>query len=77
MGDGGKGGDENGGNVASAGYAVKSSHTVGIIIWDREFGGDRSHAKITLGIPYSVIDKDYGDYGAAYEDQRVGVAPSG
>ena len=44
--DGGEGGDEDGGNGAGAGYAVQGSCAVGIVIWERELGGDGAILKL-------------------------------
>ena len=73
-GEGGYGGVVNG---LSAGYSVQGSHTVAVIIWERELGVGGGHAKSTIGIPSLGSDKDYGYGIAAYNNQRVGVLPGG
>ena len=50
VGDGGKGGEEDGVNGAVAGYSVHGSCEVSVIIWEQELGGDGGHAKINTGI---------------------------
>ena len=77
MGDVGKGGDGAGGNGVGAGYAIQGSCAVSVIIWERYLGGDEGDAKSTSGILSSVSKEDYGDYSAAYNERRVGVAPVG
>ena len=44
-------GDEDGVNGAGAGYDVQYSHAVGVIIWERDLGGDGGHNESTRGIP--------------------------
>ena len=46
-------------------------------IWGKRLGGDGVHAKSTRGIPSSGSHTDFGDDGAVYNEQRVGVALGG
>ena len=50
-GDGGEGGDEEGGNGIGAGDDLQGNSSVGVVICEREVGGDRGHAKINIEIP--------------------------
>ena len=68
MGDGGEGDDKEKGNGAGTGDDLQGSRAVGVIIWEQELGGDGGHDKITIRIPSSVIQKDCGDEGAAYDN---------
>ena len=58
VGNCGEGGDEDGGNGAVTGYAVQGSSLVGVVIWERELGGDGGHDKTTTWIPSSGNYKD-------------------
>ena len=47
-----------------------------VLLWERELGGDRGHDKITRGIPSLGSEKNCGDDGVVYDEQRLGMAPS-
>ena len=51
MGDSGGGGDEDRGNGAGIGDALKENCAVSVVIWGQELGADSGHTKITIGIP--------------------------
>ena len=42
--------DKDRGSGVGTGYAVQDSRSVGVIIWEQDLSGDKSHAKITRGI---------------------------
>ena len=75
VGNGGEDGVKYGGNGVGAGYDVQVSHTVGVVICERQLGGDRVHAQSYGALPSSDRKKDYRDDGAVYN--KLGVSPSG
>ena len=68
MGYGKEGGKENGGNSTGAGYDVKVSRSVSVVIWEQELGDDRVHVKINRRIMSLGSKKDCGYDGTAYND---------
>ena len=77
VGDGGEDGEKDKGNVTGEGNVLQGNHVVGVVIWERELGGDGGHAKSNRGIPSSGSQMDFGDDVAAYEDRKMGVALGG
>ena len=75
VGDGGEDGDKDRVNGIGAEYSLKCMCSVGVVIWERDLCGDRVHAKITRWITSSSSEKGCRDDGAAYNDQRLRVAP--
>ena len=77
MGIGGEDSDKDGVNVTGTGYGVQGSRAVGVVIWEKYMVGYGGYDKFTRGIPSFCIKKDCGNYGAAYDERRVVVAPGG
>ena len=51
MGGDGEGGDEDRGYGTGTGVALQVNCAVGVVIWERDLGGDGGHDKSTRGIP--------------------------
>ena len=77
MGGDGEGGDEDRGYGTGTGVALQVNCAVGVVIWERDLGGDGGHDKSTRGISSSGIQTDFRDYGRVYDERRMGVALGG